>query len=216
VKTNDEVDKLVFKYLEEHRGEMSLSRASQELGILQVDLTQSISRLQRHRLIQREFPPIERMRVCASCKKTIGEGESFCSYCGAKQAIVHAEPQALLDPLTMKAALAILSKVTGAKDHPDYSSIDQLTTMIGDVALGTEKPHDASELSFSDQLRLLALVFEFTRDKVGYKGEAFGEHIRWPWETVTRFCFIWFKNRQSAYRSMGNLREDLRRGRGDQ
>jgi len=124
------------------------------------------------------------MRVCASCEKTIGEGESFCSYCGAKQAIVHAEPQALLDPLTMKAALAILSKVTGAKDHPDYSSIDQLTTMIGDVALGTEKPHDASELSFSDQLRLLALVFEFTRDKVGYKGEAFGEHIRWPWETV--------------------------------
>ncbi len=39
-------------------------------------------------------------------------------------------------------------------------------------------------MPFSDQLRLLTLVFEYTRDKVGYKGEAFGEYIRWPWETI--------------------------------
>jgi len=131
-----------------------------------------------------EKPAIERIRLCASCKKTIGEGERFCSYCGAKQAILPAEPQASLDPFTMKVAVTMLARVTEAKDHPEYSAIDQLTTLIGEVALGAEKPHDAHELSFSDQLRLLTLVFEYTRDKVGYKGEAFGEHVRWPWETV--------------------------------
>jgi len=131
-----------------------------------------------------EKPAIERIRLCSSCKKTIGEGERFCSYCGAKQAILHAEPQASLDPFTMKVAVTMLARVTEAKDHAEYSAIDQLTTLIGEVALGTEKPHDAHELSFSDQLRLLTLVFEYTRDKVGYKGEAFGEHVRWPWETV--------------------------------
>lgn len=127
---------------------------------------------------------VERMRLCASCKRSIGEGEPFCSYCGAKQVTPRAEPPATLDPHTMKAALTMLARVIEAKDHGEYSAIDQLTTLIADVALGKEKPHDALELSFSDQLRLLTLVFEYTRDKVGYKGEAFGEHIRWPWETV--------------------------------
>jgi len=130
-------------------------------------------------------PLIERMRLCASCKKAIGEGEPFCSYCGARQAIVQPGPQALLDPHTMKVAVTMLARITEAKDHPEYSVIDELTTKeIAEVALGKEKPHDAHELSFSDQLKLLALVFEYARDYVGYKGEAFGEHIRWPWETV--------------------------------
>lgn len=84
----------------------------------------------------------------------------------------------------MKVAVTMLSRITEARDHPEYSSIDELTTTIGEIALGKEKPHDAHELSFSDQLRLLTLVFEYTRDKVGYKGEVFGEHVRWPWETV--------------------------------
>jgi len=127
---------------------------------------------------------IEKMRLCASCKKTIGEGERFCSYCGAKQIVLHAESEAALDPHTMKVALDMLTKIMEAKDHPEYSSIDQLTTLIGDVALNKEEPRDAHELSFSNQLRLLTLVFEYARDKVGYKGETFGEHIRWPWETV--------------------------------
>jgi hypothetical protein len=78
----------------------------------------------------------------------------------------------------------MLSRVTEAKEHPEYSTIDQLTTTIGKVALGGEKPQDAQELSFQDQLRVLTLVFEFTRDKVIYKGETFGEHVRWPWETL--------------------------------
>jgi len=130
-------------------------------------------------------PWIERMRLCTSCKKAIGGGEPFCSYCGAKQAVLRVEePQGALDPRTMKVAITMLARVTEAKDHPEYSVIDQLTTLIGEVALGKEKPHDAHELSFPDQLRLLTLVFEYTRDKVGYKGEAFGEHIRWPWETI--------------------------------
>ena len=84
----------------------------------------------------------------------------------------------------MKVAVTMLARITEAKDHPEYSIVDELTTTIGEVALGKEKPHDAEELSFPDQLRLLTLVFEYTRDKVGYKGETFGEHVRWPWETV--------------------------------
>jgi len=129
-------------------------------------------------------PQIERMRLCVSCNKAIGEGERFCSYCGAKQIVLHPEPQTSLDPYTMKAAVTMLARITEAKDHSEYSAIDQLTTMIAEVALGKEKPHDANELPFSDQLRLLTLVFEYTRDKVGYKGEAFGEYVRWPWETI--------------------------------
>ncbi len=92
--------------------------------------------------------------------------------------------QASLDPHTMKVTLAMLSRVIEAKDHAEYSEIDQLTTTIGKVALGGEKPQDAQELSFQDQLRLLTLVFEYSRDKVVYKGETFGEHVRWPWETI--------------------------------
>ena len=130
------------------------------------------------------IPQIERMRLCISCDKAIGEGERFCSYCGARQIVPHQEPQTSLDPYTMKAAVTMLTKVTEAKDHSEYSSIDELTTMIAEVALGNEKPHDANELPFPDQLRLLTLVFEYTRDKVGYKGEAFGEYVRWPWETI--------------------------------
>jgi len=128
--------------------------------------------------------PVERLRLCIACKKAIGEGEKFCSFCGMKQRITYAEPEAQLDPFTMKMAVTMLAKVTEAKDHPEYPVIDELTTMIGEVALGKEKPHDAHELSFSDQLRLLTLVFEYARDKVVYKGEAFGEHVRWPWETI--------------------------------
>jgi hypothetical protein len=124
------------------------------------------------------------MRNCISCNKAIGADEPYCSYCGKKQVTLKEEPQASLDPHTMKTTLTMLSRVIDAKDHPEYSEIDQLTTTIGQVALGGEKPQDAQELSFQDQLRLLTLVFEYTRDKVVYKGETFGEHVRWPWETV--------------------------------
>jgi hypothetical protein len=134
--------------------------------------------------IPTEQVAIQRMHLCLTCKKAIGEGEPFCSYCGTKQEISHAEVQAQLDPHTMKVAVTMLARITEAKDHPEYSAIDELTTTIGEVALGKEKPHDAHELSFTDQLRLLTLVFEYTRDKVGYKGEVFGEHVRWPWETL--------------------------------
>jgi len=188
VKTNDEIDKLVMNYLQEHRGEMSTSRASQELHISQVDLTQSISRLQGHGLIQREAPPIERMRVCASCKKTIGEGEPFCSYCGSKQ-VAHTveESQTPLDPHALEVGLKMRDMILGAKDHEEYSySVDKVTTEMGKIALGEEKSKelDADQLHFQDQLRLLTLVFEYARDYVPYKGETFGEHIRWPWETM--------------------------------
>jgi hypothetical protein len=84
----------------------------------------------------------------------------------------------------MKVALTMLNRVVEAKEHPEYSVVDQLTTTIGAVALGGEKPQDAQELSFQDQLRLLTLVFEYSRDKVIYKGESFGEYVRWPWETM--------------------------------
>jgi hypothetical protein len=56
-KTNEELDNLVFKYLERHGGEISLSRASKELNISQLELSQSISRLQENGLIQRDTAP---------------------------------------------------------------------------------------------------------------------------------------------------------------
>jgi hypothetical protein len=141
--------------------------------------------LQGKGLPQKESTFIERMRNCVACKRTIGAEERFCSYCGAKQIREEEKLQASLDPRTLKVILTMLSRVTEAKEHPEYSAIDQLTTTIGKVALGGEKPQDAQELSFQDQLRLLTLVFEYTRDKVIYKGETFGEHVRWPWETLS-------------------------------
>ena len=150
---------------------------------LQLPVTNPISNLQRSRL-PAEPPKIERLHLCVSCKKTIGSSEKFCRFCGTSQKIVTETAQTVLDPNTLKITLLMLSRVTEAKEHTEYSEIDRLTTMIGEIALGKDKPHDAQELSFSDQLRLLTLVFEFTRDKVNYKGEVFGEYVRWSWETI--------------------------------
>jgi hypothetical protein len=126
----------------------------------------------------------ERMQICQSCKKVIGSSETYCSYCGAKVTVHRKEPQTSLDPRTLKVALLMVERVTTAKDHPEYAAIDQLTTVIADTVLRKNQPHDARELSFIDQLRLLTLVFEFSRDKVTYKGEIFGELVRWPWDTL--------------------------------
>jgi len=181
-----DADDRVLTYLEAHQGGISISRTSQDLNLSTDQLIQSLGRLQTKGVIQRdETTFVERMRNCQSCGKTIGADETFCRYCGAKQiAPVETGPQPVLDPHTMKVALTMLSRVVEAKDHPEYAKIDELTTTIGAVALGGEKPQDAQELSFQDQLKLLTLVFEYTRDKVIYKGEAFGEHVRWPWETI--------------------------------
>jgi DNA-binding Lrp family transcriptional regulator len=181
-----EMDERVLKYLEAHQGGISIRRTSQDLDLTRDQLIESLTRLQTKGLIQRdETTFVERMRNCHACSKTIGADEPFCRYCGAKQILIE-EPsqQPILDPRTMKVALAMLNRVVEAKEHPEYSVIDQLTTTIGAVALGGEKPQDAQELSFQDQLRLLTLVFEYSRDKVIYKGESFGEYVRWPWETV--------------------------------
>jgi len=179
------LDNRISQYLANHPGGVSVGRASEELGVDRDRLLASASRLQDKGLLQKESTFIERMRNCVTCKRTIGAEERFCSYCGAKQAREEEKLQASLDPRTLKVILTMLSRVTEAKDHPEYSAIDQLTTTIGKVALGGEKPQDAQELSFQDQLRLLTLVFEYTRDKVTYKGETFGEHVRWPWETLS-------------------------------
>jgi len=178
------IEERVLKYLSDHRGEISITRAAQELGMSLQELTGILSRLQSKGSIQKESAFVERMRNCVSCKKAIGADELFCSYCGTKQATVQKDIQPSLDPRTMKVTLTMLSRIIEAKDHSEYSEIDQLTTTIGSVALGGEKAQDAQELSFQDQLRLLTLVFEYSRDKVVYKGETFGEHVRWPWETI--------------------------------
>jgi RNA polymerase subunit RPABC4/transcription elongation factor Spt4 len=180
------MDDRVLKYLEAHQGGISIRRTSKDLEVTADQLIESLTRLQARGLIQRdETTFVERMRTCHSCGKTIGEDEPFCRYCGAKQVqIEQTGQQPILDPRTMKVALTMLSRVVEAKDHTEYALIDELTTTIGAVALGGEKPQDAQELSFQDQLRLLTLVFEYSRDKVIYKGEAFGEHVRWPWETM--------------------------------
>jgi len=178
------IDERVLNYLSDHHGEISITRASQDLGMSLQQLTDALSRLQSRSLIQKDSAFVERMRNCVSCKRTIGADEPFCSYCGTEQIAAKKEAQASLDPRTMKVTLTMLSRVIEAKDHPEYAEIDQLTTTIGNVALGGEKPQDAQELSFQDQLRLLTLVFEYSRDKVVYKGETFGEFVRWPWETI--------------------------------
>jgi RNA polymerase subunit RPABC4/transcription elongation factor Spt4 len=180
------MDSRVLKYLENHHGGISIRRSSLELSITADQLVESLTRLQKSGLIQKdETTFVERMRNCHNCEKTIGADETYCRYCGAKQVFVEEkEPRAILDPRTMKVALMMLSRVVEAKDHPEYSTVDELTTTIGAVALGGEKPQDAQELSFQDQLRLLTLVFEYSRDKIIYKGESFGEYVRWPWETM--------------------------------
>ncbi|HUK50701.1 MAG TPA: zinc ribbon domain-containing protein [Terriglobales bacterium] len=179
------LDDRVSDYLENHPGGILIGRASEELGVDRERLLASVSRLQGKGRIQKESTLIERMRNCVACKRTIGAEERFCSYCGTRQIREEEKLQASLDPRTLKVILTMLTRVTEAKEHPEYSKIDQLTTTIGKVALGGEKPQDAQELSFQDQLRLITLVFEYTRDKVTYKGETFGEHVRWPWETLS-------------------------------
>jgi RNA polymerase subunit RPABC4/transcription elongation factor Spt4 len=181
-----DMDDRVLKYLEAHQGGISIRRTSEDLDLTRDQLIESLTRLQTKGLIQRdETTFVERMRNCHSCAKTIGADETFCRYCGAKQILVEETgQQPILDPQTMKVALTMLNRVVEAREHPEYSVVDQLTTTIGAVALGGEKPQDAQELSFKDQLRLLTLVFEYSRDKVIYKGESFGEYVRWPWETI--------------------------------
>jgi RNA polymerase subunit RPABC4/transcription elongation factor Spt4 len=180
------LDEKVLQYLEVHHGGISIRRTSIDLDITREQLTESLARLQTKGLIQREETTfVERMRNCHSCGKTVGADEPYCRYCGTKQVVVEETgQQPILDPRTMKVALTMINRVVEAKDHPEYSAVDELTTTIGAVALGGEKPQDAQELTFQDQLRLLTLVFEYTRDKVIYKGESFGEHVRWPWETI--------------------------------
>jgi DNA-binding Lrp family transcriptional regulator len=181
-----EVDNRVLKYLEARGGGISIRRTSCDLDITTEKLIESLTRLQKRGLIQREERTfVERMRNCGFCNKTIGEDEPFCRYCGTKQILAEeTEQQPILDPRTMKVALTMIDRVVEAKEHPEYSVVDELTTTIGAVALGGEKPQDAQELSFQDQLKLLTLIFEYARDKVIYKGESFGEYVRWPWETM--------------------------------
>ena len=168
---SSDMDSRVLKYLENHHGGISIRRSSLELSITADQLIESLTRLQKSGLIQKdETTFVERMRNCHNCKKTIGADETYCRYCGAKQVFVEEEePRAILDPRTMKVALMMLSRVVEAKDHPEYSTVDELTTTIGAVALGGEKPQDAQELSFQDQLRLLTLVFEYSRTKSSTK-----------------------------------------------
>jgi len=182
-KTGD-IDDKVLKYLEAHQGGISIRQTSSDLDITRDQLIGSLSRLQTKGVIETSTF-VERMRNCYSCNKAIGANEIFCQYCGAKQILVEETgQQPILDPSTMKVALTMINRVIEAKQHPEYSSIDELTTTIGAVALGGEKPQDAGELSVKDQLRLVSLVFEYSRDKVIYKGESFGEYVRWPWETI--------------------------------
>jgi len=182
------VDDRVLKHLADHHGEISITRTSQELGITLEQLMESLSRLQDKEQIQKESTLVERMRSCVSCKRVIGAEETYCSYCGTKQIMFEKELQPQLDPHAMETGLTMRERVLEAKDttkHPEYSVVDRNTTEIGRIAL-REKSQDlsADNLSFQDQLRLLTLVFEYTRDYVVYKGETFGEHIRWPWETM--------------------------------
>jgi hypothetical protein len=100
--------------------------------------------------------------------------------------MVREEFHPLIDRRTMKIMDLMVERVIEAKNHPEYRYIDERSFEIANVALKNGQPRDAEELSFADQLRLLALVFEYTRDRIPYRGETFGEYVRWPWETLQR------------------------------
>jgi len=94
------------------------------------------------------------------------------------------ELKSTLDPLTLTVTVQMLAAIRDAKTNPEYAKIDRLTSRICEIALDGEKPRDAAQLDFKDQLKLSTLIFEFVRDKVPYKGEPFGGLIRKPWETL--------------------------------
>lgn len=100
--------------------------------------------------------------------------------------IIREDLQPVIDRRTMKVVDLMVERVIDAKNHPEYKQVDERSFEIANVALKSGQPRDAEQLSFTDQLRLLALEFEYARDKVPYRGESFGEYVRWPWETLMR------------------------------
>src|SRR5208337_5377582 len=104
---SSDMDGRVLKYLEDHHGGISIRRTSNDLNVTTEQLIDSLTRLQKRGLIQKEETTfVERMHNCHTCNKTIGADEPYCRYCGAKQALIEElEPQAILDPRTMKVAL---------------------------------------------------------------------------------------------------------------
>jgi len=112
----------------------------------------------------------------------IGARETFCSYCGVKVTIVREKPQ--LDPPTLTVALTMIDRVTKAHHHTEYNEIDQRTARLGDALFQEGQARDVQELSLDDQYDILDGVFKIVRDDVPYRPDVFGEHVRWPWETL--------------------------------
>ena len=87
-----DIDDRVLKYIEDHGGEISLSRASSEIDITATELQAAIGRLRSSGLLglQEEqaqaspVPPLQQ-RVCASCSRPIEREARYCSRCGAEQ-----------------------------------------------------------------------------------------------------------------------------------
>ncbi len=87
------VDEKVFKYIEAHNGEISISQAAQDLGIPVGQLQAAIGRLRSagHLDLQPEelnprgpiSPP--RRKLCVNCSRPIEAEARYCSGCGSEQ-----------------------------------------------------------------------------------------------------------------------------------
>jgi hypothetical protein len=87
-----DIDDRVLKYIEAHRGEISLSRASSELDITAAELQAAIGRLRSVGLLglqdeqtQASPAPPLRQKVCVSCSRLIEREARYCTECGSEQ-----------------------------------------------------------------------------------------------------------------------------------
>jgi hypothetical protein len=90
--STSEIDDRVFRYIEAHGGEISLSRAASELSLAVAELQASIGRLRSAGLLglqdeQTEvgaIPPL-RQKVCVRCGGLIELEARYCTECGSEQ-----------------------------------------------------------------------------------------------------------------------------------
>jgi len=87
------IDDRVFKYIENHNGEISLSKASEEIGIELNELKEAVERLRNSGLLAirsdqsnlPSSPPPLRRKVCVNCFRLIDIEDRYCTECGYEQ-----------------------------------------------------------------------------------------------------------------------------------
>ncbi|MEM2943015.1 MAG: hypothetical protein QXT81_06295, partial [Candidatus Bathyarchaeia archaeon] len=90
--STSEIDDRVFRYIEAHGGEISLSKAASDLSLAAAELQASIGRLRSAGLLGLQdeqpevgaFPPL-RQKVCVRCGRLIEREARYCTECGSEQ-----------------------------------------------------------------------------------------------------------------------------------